>query len=85
MVSAARLRMFRRVVVLSGGLREGSCLVGMWGDNGRIIDGRIIFLEKTGKDFDSEQDAPTTAWGETPKLRCADQWLDSFARFVIFC
>jgi hypothetical protein len=38
--------MFRRVEVPKGGLKHGSCSVGMRGDNGRIIDGRIIFLEK---------------------------------------
>ena len=41
--------------------------------------------EEIRKDLKSEQDAPTTAWGETPQLRWVDQWLDCFELFVIFC
>ena len=85
LVSVLRLRVCRRVEVGSGGLRDGSRSVGMRGDNGRIIDGRIIFLEKKSEKMLSRgKIAPTTACGETPQLRWVDHWLEFFGLFVTF-
>jgi hypothetical protein len=44
-----------------------------------------FFGEEIRKDFEAEQDARMTAWGETPQPRWVDHWLDSFALLAFFC
>jgi len=56
-----------------------------WGMSGEIFVRLGKELRVSREDFESEQDAPTTAWGETLQLRWVDERPDFLACFVIFC
>jgi len=53
-----------------------------WGMSGEIFVRLGKELRVSREDFESEQDAPTTAWGETLQLRWVDERPDFLACFV---